>query len=132
MNGKRHSHGLLWAALAVLLLVGLYWGLKASLGVHESAGVQSRIYHLSVKNTDTVGDAPVFQAGQGDTLTFVIHSDRPGELHVHAYEEEKIELKPGGEVRLTFLAKGAGRFAIHLHDPDGSMHHLAILEVQPR
>jgi hypothetical protein len=94
-------------------------------------GAQSRIYHLSVTNTDPTADAPVFTARQGDTVTLVIHSARPGELHVHAVEESALALKPGGEVNLTFVAKNSGRFAVHLHDPDGSMHHVAMLEVQP-
>jgi hypothetical protein len=76
-------------------------------------------------------DSPVFRATEGDTITLVIRSDQPGEVHVHGYEK-KIVLAPSGEVQLTFVAADPGTFPIHLHDSDGSMHHLAMLEVQPK
>jgi hypothetical protein len=126
---RRHSWTLLWATLIALVLAGLYWGLQASRSVGHVVGPGSRIYRLSIPSG---AQSLVLEATQGDTVTFVIRSDRPGELHVHAAEEKAVALKPGGEVRLTFVAKDAGGFAVHLHDPDGSMHHIAILEVQPK
>jgi hypothetical protein len=125
----RHSWTLLWATLVALVLAGLYWGLQTSRSVDHAVGPRSRIYHLSVPSS---AQSLVLEATQGDTVTFVIRSDRPGEVHVHAAEEKAVALKPGGEVRLSFVAKDAGGFAVHLHDPDGSMHHIAILEVQPK
>lgn len=121
----------LWAALAILLLSILYWSLKASLGGHERGGWHSRTYMLSI-SVPRLGEEPtVFKAMQGDTVTLMIRSDRPGEVHIHGYEK-RVVLEPGVEVSLSFRATDAGLFAIHLHDPDGSMHGLAILEVQPR
>ena len=126
---RRHYRAVLWTTLFALVLAGLYWGSKASLSARHAGGARSRTYQLSIPPT---AQSPVFEAAQGDAVTFVIRSDRAGELYVHAFEEKAIALKPGGEVRLTFVAKDAGGFPLHLHDPDGSMHHIAMLEVQPK
>lgn len=128
---RRRSAAIGWIAFAILVLGGLYWGLQASLGGREAGVAQSRTYRVSI-STPRAGDAlPIFRATQGDTVTLVISSDRPGETHVHGYEE-KMALRPGGQVTLTFTAAAAGRFPLHLHAPDSSMHHLATLEVQPQ
>jgi plastocyanin len=93
--------------------------------------VQARVFHLSVSAPAADTESPVLKVTQGDTVTFVIRSDRPGEVHVHIYEK-RVTLKPGGEVTLTFTATAVGLFPVHLHDPDGSMSHLAMLEVRPK
>ena len=121
----------LWIAYAIVALVGLYWGLKGSLGAPDTGGLQTLTYRLSITGTAVGEDSVVFKARQGDTITLVIGSDRPGEIHVHGYEKA-VGLKPGAEVTLTLVARDAGRFPVHLHDPDGSMRHLAMLEVRPR
>jgi hypothetical protein len=101
------------------------------MGSHETTGPHTRVFHLSVSVVRAAAEAPVFKATQGDSVTFVIRSDRAGEVHVHVYEQ-KVSLKAGGEVTLTFTATSAGVFPVHLHDPDGSMSHLAMLEVDPK
>jgi hypothetical protein len=118
------------AALTILLLGALYWGVKSTMkGGHERTGPHIRVFHLMVSNS--VHESPVFVVSQGDTVTLVIRSDRAGEVHVHLYEK-KVTLKPEGEVTLTFSATDAGMFPVHLHDADGTMTHLAMLEVHPQ
>lgn len=81
----------------------------------------------------------MFKVTQGDTVTLVVGSDRPGEAHVHGYDK-RIALNPGSEVTLTFIAKDAGLYPLHLHerldsrDPDSPVlhRHLAAIEVQPK
>jgi len=88
---------------------------------------------LSISTIQSSGaEQPLFKARQGDNVILAIHSEVPGEVHVHMYEDRQVDLKPGGEVTLTFRAANPGSFPVHLHDPDGSMHHLAMLEVHPK
>ena len=65
-------------------------------------------------------------------MTLIIRSDKVAEVHVHGNEDTKVDLSPGREVTLTFVAADVGRFPVHIHDPDGSMYPLGMLEVQPR
>lgn len=129
---RRSSFAILWVVLSMLVLGSLYWGLRISLSGHEVSTAESRTYQISISAARPGEEFPVFKVTQGDIVTLLIHSDRPGEVHVHAYDEKISTLKPGGEVRMTFAAKDVGRFPVHLHDPDGSMRYLATLEVQPR
>lgn len=125
------SRPILWVGVTAVLLGGLYFALKSSLGEHEQRGVHTRVYRLSIPGSPPPEEAPVFKVLQGDIVTLVIRSARAGELHVHGYEK-KVVLQPGAEVSLTFTATQPGVFPVHLHDPDGSMRRLAMLEVQPR
>ena len=67
---------------------------------------------------------------QEDTVTILIKSDRPGEIHLEGYDKE-MNLLPNGDVALTFLAENAGLFPIHIHETAGE-RHVATLVVQPR
>lgn len=128
---RRRAHAIQWAGLAVALLAGLYLGLKVSRGGHDTGEIQSSTYRLSISEARPGEGFPKFRTTQGHTITLLISSDRLGSAHVHGYEKE-IDLKPGGEVTLTFTANEAGLFPLHLHNPDGSMRHLATVEVEPK
>jgi hypothetical protein len=128
---RRYSASILWVTVTSLVLGGAYYGFEALLDRHAAGGSRGHAFILSVSALRTGSEFPTFRVRQGDAVTWVIRSDRVGEVHVHVYEK-KIVLKPGGEVTLTFSAENAGLFPIHLHDPDGSMYPLAMLEVQPR
>jgi len=125
----RRSYDILW--LAILLLALMYWVLYASSSKDNPGEPRSLTYNLSITAPLPGQALPLFRAGQGDTVTFVLRSDRSGIAHLHGYEKE-VTLKPGAAVTLTVTAKDAGVFPLHLHEADGSMSPLATLEVQPR
>jgi hypothetical protein len=74
---------------------------------------------------------PALGAKQGDAVTIVITTDRAGTLEIHGYGQ-RVEIAPGAEAKLAFVAKHAGRFPIHLHTRDGAHVELTAFEVQPR
>jgi FtsP/CotA-like multicopper oxidase with cupredoxin domain len=128
---QRYRTPIVWSLAVLLLLAALYWAVGAMLNVKRVAAPQQRNYHLSVTAPVQIGAVPVLKATQGDTVTLTISSDKPGSIHVHGYEK-MVVLRPGAQVSLTFVASQAGRFAVHLHDPDETMHGLAAIEVQPQ
>jgi hypothetical protein len=128
---RASSNAIVWVTFTGLLLGGLYWGLKTSMDGHHVGGQQFLTYQLSISSPSPGNELPVFKVTQGDTVSLRIRSDRSGEVHVHGYER-KVVLNPDGEVALTFLANNTGVFPVHLHDPDGSMHSLGTLDVQPK
>jgi len=122
----------LWIAFVILMLSIMYWGFNASFTAYDTRGVQFHVYRLSVPARGSSEVLPVFTVRQGDTVTLVVRSDRIAEVHVHGYEERTIALRPEQDAMLTFTVRNAGRFPVHIHDPDGSMYPLGMLEVQPR
>jgi hypothetical protein len=117
--------------VTVFLLGVLYFTLSKSMSRHDSIAPRSVTFRLSVSEARVGENPPTFEAMQGDTVTLLITSDRPGRAHVHGYEKG-INLVPSGEVTLTFSANYAGRFQIHLHDPNGPMRPLATLLIRPK
>lgn len=124
-------HSSFYLLALALLLVVLYSAIHISLGTTVLVKGRALTYKLSVSTSLPAGPPPIFKATQGDTVTLLIGSTRTGEVHLHGYEKV-ITLKPAHEVELTLVTQYAGLFPIHLHDPDGSMYPLAMLEVQPR
>ena len=55
---------------------------------------------------------------KGDTLTLTIESDRPGEVHVHVYDN-RVDVSPDEPGVLTIMADLEGRFPIAFHALDG-------------
>jgi hypothetical protein len=92
---------------------------------------QESVFNLAITEPRLGETYPKFKVSYGDQVTLKIESDRVGSVHLHGYEKA-IDVGPDAEVRLTFIANAAGAFPIHFHNPDGSMRHLATLEVQPK
>ncbi len=75
---------------------------------------------------------------KGDALRWRITSNRPGQLHLHAYRLS-VAVVPGQAAELAFVAHATGRFRIEWHAADAAataagQHHaapLAMLEVRP-
>jgi len=120
-----------WFAGAALLLCILYFALHGSMDKSESGDSRVTVHNLLISKPRMGEELPVYRTTQGNTVILKVTSDGPGEVYVHGYEK-KITLKPGGETALTFVAADAGMFPVHLHEGDGSMVALAILEVQPK
>lgn len=113
-----------------MLLSGLYVGFRSCLGAHDRTASQSRRYALSISSQPR-NTLLVFAANQGDTISLIVSSNHDAELHVHGYEKS-IEVSPTGRVTLTFIARYAGSFPIHVHERNGMMLQVAMLDVQPR
>jgi hypothetical protein len=65
---------------------------------------------------------------EDDSVTLLVSSDRPMEIHLHGYDVEK-EVGPGQKTRLRFEADLTGRFEIEDHE---SERELGVLQVRPR
>jgi hypothetical protein len=123
------------AASTVIMLVGLYIGMKNSYAIGTFSAEQSRVFHIDVSEACLHGTepAPVFEANQGDHVVLAVTSLYPGGLYLHGLETE-VDIAPGMETTITFTAEHAGRFFLHLHgnDEDHTHTELAVLEVAPR
>lgn len=128
-------------AVALIVLGGLYWGARVWLKQPDASTAHAATFNVSIplspteaqKHAQTYEAFPVFKVTKGSVVTLVVHSARPGSLHVHGYEKQ-IDLVQGGSVTLTFPATIEGLFPLHLHgaDPEGPMEHVATLEVHPQ
>lgn len=65
---------------------------------------QSQIYRLSLDSLRSGDALPVLRTRQGDLVTLVVRSDRPGELYVHEKQDRQTLLNPGHDVTLSFVA----------------------------
>jgi hypothetical protein len=123
------------AATTVVLLAGLYVGVKYSYATGTFTAGQSRTFHIDVSEACIHGTepAPVFEARQGDHVVLAVTSLYTGGLYLHGLETE-VDIAPGMETTITFTAEHAGRFFLHLHgnDEDHTHAELAVLEVAPR
>jgi hypothetical protein len=75
-------------------------------------------------------------ASKGDRVRLRVSSDKPGELHLHAYRIAA-RVEPGRDAHLDFTAFATGRFPVSWHADgaaagDHSHAPLAWLEVRPR
>jgi hypothetical protein len=127
--------------MAVALLGGLYWALEGLLGKQDATTGYSDSFRLVIPLLDPaapphafehgIEDFPIFRAVQGHTLSLTIRSERPGSVHVHGYDRF-VDLVPHHDVTLTFEAKDAGLYPVHLHGEGDVMEHLATFEIQPK
>jgi hypothetical protein len=120
------------AATTALALVAMYAAFRWA-ARDQPYEPQTRTYRIAIEGLRLVSGAARLQAVQGDTITLVVTSNRPGTLHVHEYEQHLvIELVPGREATSSFTADRAGRFGVHLIGADGSHAEVAAVEVLPR
>lgn len=123
------------AACTAIMLVGLYVGVKHSYAIGSFTSEQSRVFHIDVSEACLNGTAvpPVFEAREGDNIVLAVTSLFPGGLYLHGLETE-VDITPGMETTITFTAKSAGQFFLHLHGngEDHTHTELAVLEVAPR
>jgi hypothetical protein len=123
------------AASTVVLLVGLYVGTKQSFAIGSFTAEQSKVFRIDVEEAclHSTEPPPVFEAREGDQVVLAVTSLSSGALYLHGLETE-VDIAPGAETTITFTAKHAGRFYLHLHgnDEDHAHTELAVLEVAPR
>jgi hypothetical protein len=118
-------------AATVLLLAALYFAFKPSTATPDNASPQSETFRLAISTRTPTSESTVYTARQGDRVTLVVTTDRPGSINLHGYEQE-IALTPGDAVTMSFIAQHAGRYPLHLHGSDGSHLEVGALEVLPR
>jgi hypothetical protein len=132
---------LLFAAIGVALLGGLFWLLRPAstpaLPVLQSAPVApaqdvatraAPQFELVVRGRKLVSGPAVLRVQQDDPVIIGVTSDEAEELHLHGYDL-KLELEPGVRGTLAFKADRSGRFEYEL---EHSGTELGALEVLPR
>jgi hypothetical protein len=120
-------------AVTALLLSGAYLAAAQLAAPDLAIGPQDRSYRLKIGEEKP--NVKILEARQGDHITFVVTSNRPGQFYVHGPEVEST-LLPGVEKSLTFTAQYSGRYYVHFHqinciDSDESHLELAVLDVMP-
>lgn len=142
LSSMRRGRAILIIVVAAALLGALYPVIRALHGQQESGAGYANSFRLAIAKPDpnappraydarTIDDFPIFKARQGETLSLTIHSERAGTIHIHGYEKH-VELVPNGDVSVSFEAKDAGLFPVHLHGADDAMEHVATFEIQPK
>jgi hypothetical protein len=91
-------------------------------------GPREYSFNIQIRHGKPVDGATTFRVKQGDTVTFNISSDIPGEVHLHGYDLEA-EMAPGEKATLSFTANATGRFLIEIEETEVE---IGFLEVQPR
>jgi hypothetical protein len=128
---RTHIQVLVRPLLAIAVLCGSYLILKSWLDVSHNTALRKRNYILSVSSKESLVSQPLLVATQGDAVCLIVSSIRDAELHVHG-DEKSVGIGPERVSTLTFVVDHAGSFPIHVHERDGTMLQLAVLEVQPR
>ncbi len=141
-----NRNALLFAALAVAVLVGLFYALRgtqpsqapaqAAVAAAPAAAVQPvtvavsrpQLFEIVVSKGKLVSGPAVIQVHEGDDVQLQITSDQADELHVHGYDL-RLSLKPNVAAGLAFRAEHSGRFDYELHH---AHVELGTLEVQPK
>jgi hypothetical protein len=94
---------------------------------HEDA-IEGEIHRIEVENGEPVGGIATIKAKQDDTVSFVVTSDVPDEVHVHGYELAK-PVAPGKPARFSFTAELEGIFEVEIHEAGDAQ--IAKLVVEP-
>jgi hypothetical protein len=100
--------GAISAAIAALLLAGLYLALRSSTAGPPPGPPQARADHLSLRGERLAAGPELITATQGDTVTLFVAADQAAALHIHGYEQEVV-VEPAGDTAFAFIATRAGR-----------------------
>src|SRR5258708_35934161 len=119
--------GAISAAVAVLLLAGLYVALRNSTAGLPSGPPQARAYHPSIRGERLVSGPELITATEGDTVTLFVTADRAAALHIHGYDPE-IVLEPARHTTLTFTPTPPPRYALDFHRAEHGHIEVAALQ----
>ena len=107
----------------VLVLGGLFFLLRPD----TPSGVpRDRMIAVSIEGGQM--RPPEISVDEDDSVTLLVSSDRPMEIHLHGYDVER-GVGPGQKAGLRFEADLTGRFEIEDHE---SERELGVLQVRPR
>jgi hypothetical protein len=91
-------------------------------------------YALRIDNGHVAANMQLIHVTQGDVVTMQWSADKPSIVHLHGYDIER-RVVPGTVTQMTFTARAAGRFQVHLHggaETHGHEDALVTIEVYPR
>lgn len=134
---------IIFIALSVIILVGLFVVMKPHTVSHETEAVvthetnSSDVSNLQVgfikvnliiKNNRIANGSNIIKANEGDTITINAIADVTDEIHVHGLDKH-LELEANKPGSVTFKADKSGRFEFEL---EGAKKDLGVIEIQPK
>lgn len=115
--------------LGALLLTSLFLLMRpAPEPVTPAINLPARIVDFTVENGQLAGGPALVAVIKDTPVTLRFATNQKDEAHLHGYDLS-VELKPGQQSDITFVANLSGRFEIELHKSHST---LAVLEVRPR
>lgn len=91
-----------------------------------STATSTKEFSLEIVDKKVQGNSTL-RVNQGDTIVVKITANEAEEFHVHAYDDS-VELEPGVEATLSFVADASGRFPFEL---EKSGTEIGAIEVLP-
>lgn len=136
---------LVYAALAVVVLVGLFFVFKPKKQAENIqnqtqtsiSAIQSptstpestaKSFELVISAKKLVSGAETIKVTEGDEIVIKVTSDEPEEFHVHGYDKF-VDLEKNVPAELKFTANLTGRFIFELEE---SKTDLGAIEVSPK
>ena len=108
------------------------------LGLAVGAGEAEQVFNIRIENGRVPENMRFVRVNQGDVVKLRWSADRAVVLHLHGYDIER-RVEPGQIVEMSFEARAAGRFPVHVHAagptsgrPPRDESALIYLEVYPR
>ncbi len=93
--------------------------------VATSTVSSTKEFRLEIVDKEVIGNS-TFTVKRGDTIVIKITADEAEEFHVHAYDDS-VELEPGVEAALSFVADASGRFPFELEKSGAEIGAIEVL-----
>jgi hypothetical protein len=100
------------AAVVLVALVGGAWMYLSTSGTSVT-GPSQQEFTLKIEDRKLVEGPSTLTVRQGDSVVIKITSDEDEEFHLHGYDRS-VDLVPGEEVALSFVADASGHFPYEL------------------
>jgi uncharacterized cupredoxin-like copper-binding protein len=120
---RRATLLVLAAALAVGLLAGC--GSSSSGGSGGSASAATKDISITYKNGQIDPPPSKIEVAEGTHVHITVTSDVAEEVHNH-YNDQEIELQPGGTATFDFVATNPGVYEVELHHADKVLMQLQV------
>ena len=70
---------------------------------------------LDARLTNDALEPSSLEVCRDQVVTLHVAAEREGVLHIHGYDEQAAELRPGETIQFQFVADHSGQFVIELH-----------------